>query len=106
MSEVEEINSLLSQIEVLKKENVGLAKQVGGSKGGVGMNIMIPLGGIGSRFAKEGYLRPKPFVKGRECARIDRFAQQLMFFANSTFRLELLRTSSSARQVHAPVDHR
>lgn len=28
-----------------------------------GMNVMIPLGGIGSRFQKEGYKYPKPFVK-------------------------------------------
>lgn len=28
-----------------------------------GMNVMIPLGGIGSRFQKEGYIRPKPFVR-------------------------------------------
>jgi hypothetical protein len=63
MAEVEEITSLLSQIESLKQENAKLTKQTGGG-GGVGMNIMIPLGGIGSRFAKEGYLRPKPFCKG------------------------------------------
>ena len=28
-----------------------------------GMNVMIPLGGIGSRFQKEGYKYPKPFVR-------------------------------------------
>ena len=27
------------------------------------MNVMIPLGGIGSRFQKEGYKYPKPFVR-------------------------------------------
>lgn len=27
-----------------------------------GMNIIIPLGGIGSRFQKEGYKEPKPFI--------------------------------------------
>jgi capsule biosynthesis phosphatase len=27
------------------------------------MNLIIPLGGIGSRFQKEGYFRPKPFVR-------------------------------------------
>ena len=26
------------------------------------MTVMIPLGGIGSRFQKEGYTKPKPFV--------------------------------------------
>ena len=26
------------------------------------LTVMIPLGGIGSRFQKEGYTRPKPFV--------------------------------------------
>ena len=29
---------------------------------GPAMNIIVPLGGIGSRFQKEGYARPKPFV--------------------------------------------
>ena len=29
----------------------------------VAVNVMIPLGGLGSRFSKEGYYRPKPFVK-------------------------------------------
>ena len=28
-----------------------------------GMNVMVPLGGIGSRFQKEGYKYPKPFVR-------------------------------------------
>ena len=28
-----------------------------------GMNIIIPLGGLGSRFQTEGYARPKPFVR-------------------------------------------
>ncbi|KAJ8608916.1 hypothetical protein CTAYLR_005275, partial [Chrysophaeum taylorii] len=28
-----------------------------------GMNIIVPLGGVGSRFQKEGYLKPKPFVR-------------------------------------------
>ena len=28
-----------------------------------GMNIIIPLGGLGSRFQNEGYSRPKPFVR-------------------------------------------
>jgi len=27
-----------------------------------GMTVLIPLGGIGSRFHKEGYTRPKPFI--------------------------------------------
>ena len=27
------------------------------------MNVMVPLGGIGSRFQKEGYKYPKPFVR-------------------------------------------
>ena len=27
------------------------------------MNIMIPLGGLGTRFQKEGFIRPKPFVR-------------------------------------------
>ena len=26
------------------------------------LTVMIPLGGIGSRFQKEGYTKPKPFV--------------------------------------------
>jgi NDP-sugar pyrophosphorylase family protein len=26
------------------------------------MNIIIPLGGIGKRFAEEGYTRPKPLI--------------------------------------------
>ena len=26
------------------------------------LTVMIPLGGLGSRFQKEGYTRPKPFV--------------------------------------------
>jgi len=29
----------------------------------VPMNIMIPLGGLGTRFSREGYTRPKPFVR-------------------------------------------
>lgn len=32
------------------------------SSAGPGLTVMIPLGGIGSRFQKEGYLRPKPFI--------------------------------------------
>jgi len=27
------------------------------------MNVIIPLGGLGTRFQKEGYARPKPFVR-------------------------------------------
>lgn len=27
------------------------------------MNIIVPLGGLGTRFSKEGYSRPKPFVR-------------------------------------------
>jgi len=27
------------------------------------MNVIVPLGGLGSRFQKEGYTRPKPFVR-------------------------------------------
>jgi choline kinase len=27
------------------------------------LNIVIPLAGVGSRFLREGYWRPKPFVK-------------------------------------------
>lgn len=27
------------------------------------MNVIVPLGGLGSRFQKEGYSRPKPFVR-------------------------------------------
>lgn len=27
------------------------------------MNIIIPLGGLGTRFSKEGYLKPKPLIK-------------------------------------------
>lgn len=27
------------------------------------MNVLIPLGGLGTRFQKEGYSRPKPFVR-------------------------------------------
>lgn len=27
------------------------------------MNIIIPLGGKGERFVKEGYLQPKPLIK-------------------------------------------
>lgn len=36
-----------------------------------GMNIIIPLGGLGSRFQNEGYSRPKPFVRvlGKEMIR-------------------------------------
>ena len=35
------------------------------------MNIIIPLGGLGSRFQNEGYSRPKPFVRvlGKEMIR-------------------------------------
>ena len=41
------------------------------SGGGGGMNIIIPLGGLGSRFQNEGYSRPKPFVRvlGKEMIR-------------------------------------
>ena len=28
-----------------------------------GMNIVVPLGGLGNRFQVEGYARPKPFVR-------------------------------------------
>ena len=27
------------------------------------MNIILPLAGIGSRFLKDGYVRPKPFIR-------------------------------------------
>jgi NDP-sugar pyrophosphorylase family protein len=27
------------------------------------MNVIVPLGGLGTRFQKEGYTRPKPFVR-------------------------------------------
>lgn len=27
------------------------------------MNVIIPLGGVGSRFASEGYVRPKPLIR-------------------------------------------
>eukprot|EP00959_Pyramimonas_sp_CCMP1952_P254504 5315810-Pyramimonas_sp.AAC.1 len=27
------------------------------------MNIIVPLGGVGSRFASEGYVRPKPLIR-------------------------------------------
>ncbi len=27
-----------------------------------GINVIIPIGGIGSRFAKQGYRFPKPFI--------------------------------------------
>eukprot|EP00928_Gymnodinium_smaydae_P064124 TRINITY_DN4753_c0_g1_i1.p1 TRINITY_DN4753_c0_g1~~TRINITY_DN4753_c0_g1_i1.p1 ORF type:complete len:1179 (+),score=289.03 TRINITY_DN4753_c0_g1_i1:149-3685(+) len=27
------------------------------------VNVVVPLGGLGTRFQKEGYMRPKPFVK-------------------------------------------
>ena len=27
------------------------------------MNIFIPLGGLGTRFQKQGFVRPKPFVR-------------------------------------------
>jgi NDP-sugar pyrophosphorylase family protein len=35
------------------------------------MNIIIPLGGVGSRFAAEGYTRPKPLIRvlGKEMIR-------------------------------------
>ena len=35
------------------------------------LTIMIPLGGIGSRFQREGYTSPKPFVNvlGKACCR-------------------------------------
>ena len=32
-------------------------------EGGPPITVMIPLGGLGSRFQKEGYTRPKPFVQ-------------------------------------------
>jgi hypothetical protein len=28
-----------------------------------GMNVIVPLGGLGMRFQNEGYTRPKPFVR-------------------------------------------
>ena len=28
----------------------------------IGLNVIIPIGGIGSRFQKEGYIYPKPFI--------------------------------------------
>ena len=27
------------------------------------MNVIVPLGGLGTRFQNEGYNRPKPFVR-------------------------------------------
>jgi GTP:adenosylcobinamide-phosphate guanylyltransferase len=27
------------------------------------MNVIIPLGGVGSRFSSEGYARPKPLIR-------------------------------------------
>ena len=49
-----------------KVERKGPAKRgpnAAGTSKGPPMNIIIPLGGIGSRFQKQGYFRPKPFVR-------------------------------------------
>ncbi len=50
------------------------------------INIVIPMAGMGSRFAKEGYVKPKPFIDVAGTSMIERVIQNLTF-PNANFYL-------------------
>ena len=64
-------HSFYSPAKIEEYEKYQLKNNQSTSEDELSINIVIPAAGLGSRFSKEGWLRPKPFIRFRDKTMIE-----------------------------------
>lgn len=83
-------HSFYSPAKIDEYEKYRLKNNQSTSEDELGINIVIPAAGLGSRFSKAGWKRPKPFIRFGNATMIEHVIKN-MFIKNAKFNI-LLRT--------------